>query len=923
MRFAFKKKNGRLLGHHDVWHSGHQFARLANYMDSKPIPLRHIFLPVALCVTIAISSGPAYGGASAVSITITPPSLPAGEVGVPYPGGQKFTAIDSAPGGGGFTFAASGLPQNGISLGNDGTVHGTPTAAIAVSFSVTASDKNGSNTAGPFTINAIAGPSITPTTLPAGGVGTPYSVTLSVTGGSSPYSAIQLHGGLPPGLKFASPPNSGTATISGTPGKTGTFPFSLSATDSVGAHANQNYSLQITNSTLAVGAISLPPGEIGASYSSSPLSVTGGNPPYTWSVAPALPPNLTLNPSTGAITGNVAPAATTIPGLVFTATDATGASASSAPATLTIIPGPSITTAANLPNGTVGAAYGPVSFAANGGTPGYTWSISAGSLPTGLGFNASVASISGTASASGTFKFTVQVSDTKGVTASKQFTINIVGGLTITTSPALPNGVVNQNYLFTLSAAGGTTPYSWAITGGVLAPGLNLTTGGIITGTPSGTGTFRFTATVSDASGHQASQSFSIGITAGLAITIPAQLPNASLNNPYSQTLIANGGTPPYTWGVKSGTLPSGLGLSAGGLLNGTPSAGGSFTFTIQVTDNTGATASQQFSLTIATGLAIISDAILPAGTEGQAYTPLQLAASGGRQPYSWAVDGGTIAPGLSLSSGGNLSGTPATSGSFNFTVQVADANGGTATLAFTLSIIPPALPEVIISGIPDTAVSAQQIAFKVALATPYPLDITGTVTLTFQSDAVNAADDPAIQLSTGGRTDPFKIAANTTTALFSAPQIAFQTGTVSGTITIAVALEAGGTELPSSGLSRTITIARAAPSISAVKIVASPNSFQVQVTAFSPPRDLKEADLTFVPASGANLQTTSATIDLSAVSKQWFEGTASDIFGSQFVLVLPFTASQGSISAVASVGVKLKNQNGASNSADGVFPGP
>jgi hypothetical protein len=146
------------------------------------------------------------------------------------------------------------------------------------------------------------------------------------------------------------------------------------------------------------------------------------------------------------------------------------------------------------------------------------------------------------------------------------------------------------------------------------------------------------------------------------------------------------------------------------------------------------------------------------------------------------------------------------------------------------------------------------------------------------------------------------------------------QTGTVAGTITLVFTFSAGGTELASSGLTRTITIVQAAPSITAVKIVTSSNSFQVQVTGFSSPRDLTEADLTFTQVSGASLQTTSATIDLTAVGKQWFRGSASVQYGSQFILVLPFTATQGNISAVASVTVTLKNSMGASQPSSANF---
>jgi len=91
-------------------------------------------------------------------------------------------------------------------------------------------------------------------------------------------------------------------------------------------------------------------------------------------------------------------------------------------------------------------------------------------------------------------------------------------------------------------------------------------------------------------------------------------------------------------------------------------------------------------------------------------------------------------------------------------------------------------------------------------------------------------------------------------------------------------------------------------------------------VTGYSSPRELTEADVTFTPASGSTLQTTSAIIDLTAVGKQWFQGSSSAQYGSQFVLVMPFTATQGSISAVGSVSVVLKNSTGASPASSASF---
>jgi len=242
------------------------------------------------------------------------------------------------------------------------------------------------------------------------------------------------------------------------------------------------------------------------------------------------------------------------------------------------------------------------------------------------------------------------------------------------------------------------------------------------------------------------------------------------------------------------------------------------------------------------------------------------------------------------------------------------------AAKAFTISIILHALPQVNIAGVPQTSTAAEQISFSVTLASGYPLDISGEITLSFQPDAVVPADDPAIQFSSGGRIASFTIPANTTTAVFSVPQISVQTGTVSGAITMTFTLQAGGAELPATGLDHTITIPRAVPAIQSVKMVKISTGFEIHVVYISTSRDLTEVDLTFTAAPGASLRTTSITENLTTVAAQWYQTAGSAQYGGGLMLVLPFTASQGSVDAVGSVSVALKNAQGSSESSSGSF---
>ncbi len=166
--------------------------------------------------------------------------------------------------------------------------------------------------------------------------------------------------------------------------------------------------------------------------------------------------------------------------------------------------------------------------------------------------------------------------------------------------------------------------------------------------------------------------------------TNPA-LSAGTAGQPYSQTFTATGGTAPYGFTMSAGTLPPGLSLSSGGVLSGTPTGFGTFTFTVKAADTNGCMGDRQYTLPICP-IITVNPATLPNGTVGMPYNQT-LTATGGAAPYSFAVTAGALPPGLSLSSAGQLSGTPSTGGTFNFTVTVTDASGCTGTRNYGLTI--------------------------------------------------------------------------------------------------------------------------------------------------------------------------------------------------------------------------------------------
>ena len=177
---------------------------------------------------------------------------------------------------------------------------------------------------------------------------------------------------------------------------------------------------------------------------------------------------------------------------------------------------------------------------------------------------------------------------------SATLTVTVEPPPTITTT-TLPTAPLNASYSASVTATGGVPPLSWSITAGALPAGLKLsnsTTGTVqITGKATAAGSSTFTITVTDASAGDppASQQLTI-VVSSLAITTTSPLPSGTVGTVYDSPglqFTASGGTGNDTWTVATGsTLPAGLSLSSAGLLSGTPTAGGTFTFGITATDS-------------------------------------------------------------------------------------------------------------------------------------------------------------------------------------------------------------------------------------------------------------------------------------------------------------------------------------------------
>ncbi|WP_406191261.1 putative Ig domain-containing protein [Streptomyces sp. NBC_01017] len=666
--------------------------------------------------------------------------LPAGTVNSPYADGSGVT-LAAAGGSGSYKYSVppGSLPA-GLSLSEAGELTGTPTAATAAggsTFTITVTDsglgapQQSASKEFSLTVNkAVTTTKVLPIDSPVL-PGADVTLVAEVSGYNPGESVtfFDLFDGETTALGTADVNDEGRASLTWSAGSPGEH----SITATYGGDPNnlespaEAVTLQVLKQLAITSGRDLPAGTVNSPYADGngvTLAAAGGSGPYKYSVPPgSLPAGLSLSEA-GELTGTPT-AATAAGGSTFTITvtdSGSGALQQSASKEFSLTVNKAVTTTKVLPIDSPVLPGADVTLVAevSGYNPGesVTFFDLFDGETTALGTadvnDEGQASLTWSAGSPGEHSITATYGgDPNNLESStaEAVTLQVVAPIPLTVVTTSVDAVAGQPFTAMLEASGGTPDYHWEIVepsesatpevvGAQAATWAAVADDGTISGTPpAGTEPGSYTVSVQATDSAVPSQQ----ITADIAIDVHEpgtvfvstnNLDPAVVGVAYKQTLTAEGGTAPYTWAVE-GDLPAGLNLDPEtGIISGTPEKAGDATFTVTATDGSepalSGSAGLGITVTDAPPQPSITTTTLTGATTGTAYQQT-LTAKGGTPPYTWEITTGALPDGLSLDTGsGNITGTPTTAGTTDFTATVTDSAGQTDTHDYTLTTSTP-----------------------------------------------------------------------------------------------------------------------------------------------------------------------------------------------------------------------------------------
>lgn len=609
----------------------------------------------------------------------------------------ETTTLTAHPlfGTGTYSFVWNSLPS-GCATVNSATLTCTPAAGVTGVYPVTTTvtDSNGmAYTSVPLNLTVEADPGVpsftaTPSTIDLGS-----SSTLSVTtsGGAPPFSYV--YSSLPAGCTTTN-----AASFLCTPTATGSFTIHVIATDATGKTAQQNTSLAVSVDP-SITSFTASPAAVDVGMTSTiAVAAAGGVLPYSYAYS-SLPPGCS---SSNGASISCTPTGPGTFGLHVIVTDGTGRTVQ-ANTSLTVNALPAITSYSASPSSLDVGQTTTFTVAATGGTGTLTYVY--GRAPTGCTAG-SASSFTCIPTAAGSYTVSVTVTDALGRTAWGNATILVSVLPSITSFVASPTLLdLRQTVSLTVAAAGGTAPLTYAYAG--LPSGCTSGTGTSFACTSTLVGSFAVHAYVNDSTGAGAQSNASFTVDPDPSVSAFSVTPSAiAPGSTATFSVKAAGGTGPLTY-LYTG-LPSGCTSANASTLPCTPSATGSFTVTVLVSDHLGMHAWGNATLTVASSLpTLASSSISPTASslapgQTQVFSASSLDTAGAPLwgvGYTWTLSPSSLGM-LNMTTGSEvlftagpsgLSGTLWVNGTFGTVTK-----GATATIA--VSATAPALGSTLVA---------------------------------------------------------------------------------------------------------------------------------------------------------------------------------------------------------------------------------